>query len=176
MNNLVFIKDLKIYGYVTNDWTVFDEFGKSTTNYIIKDLIGIEHERFQNEIELVDDIETSIKKAKCNIPLEKLLELFTLIDKRYTLYVEFSQQKENCHSDIYVPYIFVCYGKKILNETLPCIIKNGELTIPKSIDFTVNKDQYECAIFYYDTDFKDAIFELYMNIITKLKNNFERRL
>jgi hypothetical protein len=46
MNNLVFIKDLKIYGYVTNGWTVFDEFGKSTTNYIIKDLIGIEHERF----------------------------------------------------------------------------------------------------------------------------------
>lgn len=168
MNDLVFIKDLQIYGYIINHWTVFNELGERTTNYIIKDLCGIEHERFDSEFEFVDDIENSIRKAKCNMPLEKLLEMFTLIDKRYTLHIEFSQKKENCHSSICVPYIFICYGQKMIHETIPCIIKDGELTIPDTVDYTVNKNEYECAIFEYDTNFKDAIFNLYMNIITKL--------
>ena len=166
MNNLVFIKDLKIYGNIINAWTVFNEQGISTTNYIIKDFIGIEHERFDYEIEEVNNIEDSIKQAKCNMPLEKLLELFNDIDKRYTLYIELSQKKENCHSDILVPYLFIRYGTK--DKT--CFIKEGKL-IEESMTYLAEDNEYECCVFYYDTDIKDAIFEMYMNIITKLQKD-----
>ena len=80
MDKFVFIKDLRIYGNIINSWDTNEGM-----NYIIKDLNGIEHERYEQEFELVDNIEDSIKKAKCNLSLEKLLELFTEIDKRYTL-------------------------------------------------------------------------------------------
>ena len=112
-------------------------------------------------------IEECLKKSKCNLPLEKLLDLFTKIDKRYTLYIELSQEKENSHSSVYVPYIFVCYGAKIKDETFPCVIKDGKLNISK--DNKYHENEYECALYYYDTDYKDALFELYMNIIKRLK-------
>lgn len=167
MEELVLIKDLGIFGTITNSWTVFNEIGKSITNYIIQDLNGIEYERYEHEIEYVDDIEECLKKSKCNLPLEKLLDLFTKIDKRYTLYIELSQEKENSHSSVYVPYIFVCYGEKIKGETFPCVIKDGKLNISK--DNKYHKNEYECALYYYDTDYKDVLFELYMNIIKRLK-------
>jgi len=160
MDKFVFIKDLKIYGNIINSWDTNEGM-----NYIIKDLNGIEHERYEQEFELVDNIEDSIKKAKCNLSLEKLLELFTEIDKRYTLYCEFSQKKENCHSDIYVPYVFVRYG----NPCFTCYINNGELKLSTNENQIFTHEEYECCLFYYDTDFKDAIFELYMNIVTRLE-------
>lgn len=159
MNNLVFIKDLKIYGNIINSWDTNEGI-----NYVIKDLNGIEHERYEQEFEFVDNIEDSIKKAKCNLPLERLIELFTEIDKGYTLFVEFSQKKENCHSDVFVPFIFVKYG---LKDGF-CVIRDGKLIL-KSEDYIPKTNEYECALYYYDTDFKDAIFELYMNIITRIK-------
>lgn len=175
MSEFVFIKDLGIYGNIVKSWDIIDDNGESHKNYIIKDMIGIEHEYLENEIEFVDNIDDSIKKATTNAPLEKIIELFNEIDKRYTLTIEVSKKKENCHSDVIVPYIFVKYGgtvydskeKKFFDN--PCYIKDGKLFLPEEKNYIGKDDEYECAIWCYDTDVKSMIFELYMNIITRLK-------
>ena len=163
MDKFVFIKDLRIYGNIIDSWDTNEGM-----NYIIKDLNGIEHERYEQEFTFVDNIEDSIKKAKCNLPLEKLFELFNNINPNYTLIVEQSMKRDNAVGDM-VPYIYALYGINHDDEPLPCIIKDGKLTTPTSSEFIIHPNEYECCVLYYDTDIKDVLFELYMNIVTRLE-------
>ena len=176
VGTLVFIKDLGIYGNVTSFWEANNlEKGGKENNYIIEDIIGIEHERWEYEIEKVNDIEDSIRGAKCNIPLEKLIDKFNEIDKRYQLTIEVSKKKENAHSDVIVPFVCVRYGETVYNLKenksfdTACFIKDGKLFLPEEENYLPKEDEYECCIWYYDTDVKETVFELYMNIITRLK-------
>lgn len=163
IGDLVIIKNLKIYGHIIDSWETKDENGVIKYNYIVKDMIDVEHERYEDEIELVDDINDSINKAKCNAPLETIIEWFNKIDNRFQLTIEVSSKKENDHSDVIVPYVYVRYG----NYNKPCIIKDGKLFIPEEENYLPKDDEYECCLWYYDADVKKTVFELYMNIITR---------
>lgn len=173
--DFVFDKTMGIYGYIENSWKAYDDDNVLKMNYIITDMMNIEHERWENEIELVDNIEDSIKKAKCNVPLEKLIELFNVINNKYKLTIEVSKSKENAHSDIYVPYVFVKYGNIVYNSNeskfheSTCYIRDGKLFLPEEENYVGKENEYECALSYYDTDVKYVVFELYMNIICRLK-------
>ena len=176
MKQLVLIKDLQIYGEIINEWkakNIKDEF---ETNLIIKDMNGIEHERFISEVEIVDDIETSIKKAKCNLPLEKLIDLFNNIDKRFKIHIKLSHTRDGGHGDM-VNQIYICYGDLIFSkdkqcyEEVACIIRDGKLIVPDNSNYICKNDEYECCLVYVDTNLKDVVFELYINIITKIGKN-----
>lgn len=167
---LVFIKYLGIYGKIKRSWKVLNN-GKYENNYIIEDMIGIEHEYFENEIEEVDDVSKTLEKAQTNAPLEMLIDKINKIDKGRNgkLIIEISKDKENCHSDIVVPYICIRYVNKYEDDKT-YYIKNGKLYIPEDENKIANgKDEYECCIWCYDTDLKSMIFELYMNMISRLK-------
>ena len=174
MNKLVFIKDLQIYGEVINSFQAKNNKGEFEENLIIKDMVGIEHERFISEIEMVDDIETSIKKAKCNMPLEKLLDLFNKIDKRFTVRICLRNSIDGGHGD-YVNEIMVSYGGVVFSEEeksfeqTSCIIRDGKLILPDSSSYVCKEDEYGCCLLYVDSDIKDTVFELYMNIVTRLR-------
>lgn len=176
-NDLVFINDLKIYGTIDKFWDVNND-GIEKVNYIIKDQLGIFHERFEDEITKVNDIQESIHTAKCNFPLETLIDLFNQIDKRYKLTIEVSRKKENDHSNILVPFVYVRYGLTILDKDnklseVACFIRNGELFNPNNPDYIAKEGEYECCLWGYDYNVKDLLFELYMEIITRThqKNN-----
>ena len=174
VNKLVFIKDLQIYGEVIYSWQAKNNKGEFEENLIIKDMVGIEHERFISEIEVVDDIETSIKKAKCNIPLEKILDLFNKIDKRFTVRICLRNTRD-CGQGDYVNEIVVSYGGIVFSEEeksfeqTSCIIRDGKLILPDSSSYICKEDEYECCVLCVDSDIKDVVFELYMNIVTRLR-------
>ena len=165
---LVFIKYLGIYGKIKRSWKVLNN-GKYENNYIIEDMIGIEHEYLENEIEEVDDVSKTLEKVQTNAPLEMLIDKINKIDKGRNgkLIIEISKDKENCHSDIVVPYICIRYVNKYEDDKT-YYIKDGKLYIPED-ENKVGKDEYECCIWCYDTDLKSMIFELYMNMISRLK-------
>ena len=173
--SLVFIKDIGIYGYVKRSWKAHKNKKEIENNYIIIDMIGIEHERWEHEIEKVDDIKDSIRKSKCNMPLETIIEKFNDIDKKYKLTIEVSKRKEDTHSSIVVPYIFAKYGNTVYNSKEckfyenVCYIRDGKLFLPEQENYIGTDDEYECSISCYDTDVKSVVFELYMNIITRIK-------
>lgn len=173
--DLVFIKDPGIYGNVNCFWEACNSDGETEYNYIIKDILGIEHERWESEIEKVENIEDSIRNAKCNAPLETIINLFNEINRKYKLVIEVSKEKEDAHSDVIVSHVFVRYGGMIYDKKSnkffenPCYIKNGEIFLPEEEDYVGKDDEYECAISCLDADVKEIVFELYMNIITRLK-------
>jgi hypothetical protein len=171
MNELVYIKDLKIYGNIINSWEIINNDIKET-NYIIKDMVGIEHERVASEIEFVNDIDTSIKEAKCNLPLETLIDLINDIDKECKLVIETSLMKDINAENSYIPFVKISYNKVVYNPVINDIeekivlIKNKSLLV--NLNNNVTDYDYECCIWYYNRNVKDVLFELYMNIITRI--------
>jgi hypothetical protein len=161
---MIFIKELGIYGEELRRYKVKNNKNELEDNIIIRDFVGIEHEYFESEIEYVDDIDTSIKKSKCNLPLEKLIELFNNIDKKYKLIIESNKD-----------YVSVMYGNTVWEKELQkpmtncCFIKKGELFLPDDICYRCDDNEYKCKVFYTNDNVKEAVFELYMNIITRLK-------
>lgn len=160
----VFIKELKIYGEVVKTWKAKDSDNVMKDNLIIKDELNIEHEWWDYEVDVVDDLSTIAGKAKCILPLESLIEKFFEISNKYELKMEASIKKENAHSSNLVPFSFVRFTDG--NDTL--FIKNGEFFSAKE-DYIPSADEYECCIWSYDTAIKDVVYELYLNIISRIK-------
>lgn len=172
VGDFVFIKSLGIYGKVKNFWKAFDEKGKEKNNYIITDLIGVEHERWEEEIELVDDINTSIEKAKCNLPLETIIEKFKEINPNYSIFIEIHNTSTK------VTYGSLVYSyKECRYIEKPCIIRNenaigDRLVLPDDENYLHGYNEYKCSI-NGNNDVKSTVFELYMNIITRLEKKDE---
>lgn len=150
-------------GYVENFWKVKNESGNLENNYIINDFANISHERFESELMSMEKIDNStLEKLSGNIPTEIMVELFSDIDKRYSLFIEL---KKN--------YVYAYYGLK----DNPCVIgKNGELidfVNKKDIPVTVNADyihtekNQRCEII--SENLNKAIFQLYVKIISRKK-------
>ena len=150
-------------GYVENFWKAKNERGNLENNYIINDFADISHERFESELMSMKKIDNStLEKLSGNIPIEIMVELFSDIDKRYSLFVEL---KKN--------YAYAYYGLK----DNPCVIgKNGEL-----IDFVnINDDPVTVNANYIHTEknqrceiigenLNKVIFQLYVKIISRKK-------
>ena len=150
-------------GYVENFWKVKNKSDNLENNYIINDFANISHERFESELMSMEKIDNStLEKLSGNIPIEIMIELFSNIDKRYSLFIEL---KKN--------YAYAYYGLK----DNPCVIgKNGELidfVNKKDIPVTVNADyihtekNQRCEII--GENLNKAIFQLYVKIISRKK-------
>ena len=76
-------------GYVENFWKVKNKSDNLENNYIINDFADISHERFESELMSMEKIDNStLEKLSGNIPTEIMVELFSDIDKRYSLFIE----------------------------------------------------------------------------------------
>lgn len=151
--------DKLAYGIVDDMWSLQKE-----NNYVIKDICDIYHERYEYEIEKIEDIDLVSKKSNCIISLETLLNEFAKLNQNYSLNIKIKQAKD-CSGD-FVPYIFVRYVDN--EEKTVYIDDNGKFFVPDE-NYVQKNGEYECCLFYYDTNFKDAIFELYTNIYLRLK-------
>ena len=74
------------------------------------------------------------------------------------------KRKENIDEDILV----FSENEKSFKQT-SCIIRNGKLILPDSSSCMCKEDEYECCVLCVDSDIKDVVFELYMNIVTRLR-------
>ena len=150
-------------GYVENFWKAKNESGNLENNYIINDFADISHERFESEIMSIEKIDNStLEKLSSNVPVEIMVELFSDIDKRYSLFIE---AKKN--------FTYVYYGLK----DNPCVIgKNGELIdfvnindipVTANADYIHTEKNQRCETI--GKNLSVAIFQLYVKIISRKK-------
>ena len=150
-------------GYVENFWKAKNESGNLENNYIINDFANISHERFESEIMSIEKTDNlTLEKLSGNIPVEIMIDLFSCLDEKYSLFIEVKKNS-----------VYVYYGLK----DNPCIIeKNGELidfVNSNDIPVTVNADyihtekNQKCEII--GENLNKAIFQLYVKIVSRKK-------
>ena len=97
---------------------------------------------------------------------EMMNEVIELYNKKYTWYIEY-KYLTTMDGDK-VPYCFVLFGDQVNNVCTPLYIDKQGKDIGLHMEAQTETD-YECAVFFYETNIYDCVKSIYDEIIKRNK-------